>query len=124
MAGLRQERLTRLLIHGVVAGTVFLLLAREFGDDRVYLDVEVGTFLGGPRDDERRARLVNQDRVDFVHDGIVQSALHTVVGAERHIVAQIIETVLVVRAISNIRGVGLAFGFAILAGYDDAHGHS
>ena len=38
-------------------------------------DVEIGALLGRAADDERRAGLVDQDRVDLVDDGVVQLAL-------------------------------------------------
>ena len=41
----------------------------ELGDDLVDAVVLVGGFFGGPRDDERSARFVNQDRIDLVDDG-------------------------------------------------------
>ncbi len=60
-------------------------------------------------DDERRARFVNQDRVHFVHDGEIMSALHLLLLAERHaVVAQIIEAELRVRAVGDVAIVLLA----------------
>jgi len=41
----------------------------EPGDERVDGDVEIGMILGRTRDDERRAGLVDQDRIHLVHDG-------------------------------------------------------
>ncbi len=74
----------------------------------------------GTRDDERRARLVDEDRVDLVDDREVVAALHEVVRGPRHVVAQVVEAELVVRAVRDVRGVLLATLRGRLAGQDDA----
>ena len=51
------------------------LAALQLRDDAVDFVVEVGRFLGRARDDQRRARLVDQDGVDFVDDREVMAAL-------------------------------------------------
>ncbi len=65
-----------LFVDRVIAGGP--LLARLFafdhfaadqtGDDAVDLVILVGGFLAGAGNDQRRARFVDQDRVDFVDD--------------------------------------------------------
>ena len=45
---------------------------------RLIAHVQVGVVLGLAGDDQRRARLVDQDRVDLVDDGVVEAALHAV----------------------------------------------
>ena len=40
--------------------------------------VQLGTLLSRARDNKRRARLVDKDRVYFVNDGKIQAALKTV----------------------------------------------
>ena len=124
VSGFGEERLTAFLVHAVVTRPVFLFLAREFGDDGVDLVIEIGVLFGGAGDDERRARLVDQDRVHLVHDRVTGSALHPVDGAKRHVVTQIIESVLVVGAVGDVGGVGGALGLAVLAGNRDADGQS
>ena len=47
-------------------------------------------------------RLIDEDRVHFVDDGVVQLSLHHSFLVDHHIVAQIIETVLIVGPISDI----------------------
>ncbi len=59
-----------------------------------------------PRDDERRARLVDEDRVDLVDDRVMMSALDPVVPVARHVVAQVVEAELVVGAVGDVAGVG------------------
>ena len=56
-------------------------------------------------DDERRARLVDEDRVDLVDDGVVEFALRVVERAELHVVAQVVEAELVVLAVGDVASV-------------------
>ena len=84
----------------------------------------VGLARGGAGDDERRARLVDEDRVDLVDDGEVVAALHHVAGLPRHVVAQVVEAELVVRAVGDVGLVLLAALGRGLAGEDDAGGHA
>ena len=57
-------------------------------------------------DDERRARLVDEDRVDLVDDGVVERALRVVERRELHVVAQVVEAELVVLAVGDVGAVG------------------
>ena len=61
-----------------------------------------------PGDDQRGARLVDEDGVDLVDDRVVVAALHDVAQAANHVVAQVVEAELVVRAVRDVRVVGLA----------------
>ena len=62
-------------------------------------------------DDERRARLVDQDRVDLVHDRVGVAALDDAVERDRHVVAEVVEAELGVRAVGDV---GLVRGLARL----------
>ena len=103
-----------LFIDGVVAGGPLFagLLAFvdfaffQLGNDAVDLVILVGGFLAGAGDDERGARFVDQDGIDFVDDGVVVPALHAILDAELHVVAQIIEAELVVGAVGDVARVG------------------
>src|SRR5690606_17960667 len=75
-------------------------------------------------DDERGAGLVDQDRVDLVDDGEVVAALHHVAGLPGHVVAQVVEAELVVRAVGDVGGVLFATFGRGLAGDDAAGGHA
>ena len=68
-------------------------------------DVEVGAVLDRAGDDERGARLVDQDRVDLVDDGVGVAALHHLGRAHLHVVAQVVEAELVVGAVGDVAGV-------------------
>ena len=70
--------------------------------------VGAGGLGAGARDDERCARLVDQDGVDLVDDGVVVAALHTLLGAGDHVVAQVIEAELGVGAVGDVGLVGRA----------------
>ena len=93
----------------------------QLGNDFVDAVILVGGFLGRAGDDQRRARLVNQDRVHFVHDGEVVAALHALRQIVLHVVAQIIEAELVVRAVGDVGGVGGAALHVVQIVHDHAH---
>ena len=82
----------------------------EHRDDAVDAVVEVGRVLGRPRDDQRRAGLVDQDAVHLVDDGVVQLSLHAVRQVPHHVVAQVVEPEFVVGAVSDVGAVGLLAG--------------
>jgi hypothetical protein len=111
----------RLLVGGEVARLDHALAGARVGladlllqcrDDRVDLQVELGLVLGLAADDQRRARLVDQDRVDLVDDGVAQAALHALADLVNHVVAQVVEAELVVRAVGHVGAVG---GLLLLA---------
>ena len=117
-AALGQRDRLVLLVDDVVAGRLELLallgLDVALGDgarlqprdDAIDFVVEVGRFLGRARDDQRRPRLVDQDAVDLVDDREVVPALDVVRELELHVVAQVVEAELVVRAVGDVGGVG------------------
>ena len=70
------------------------------------LVVGVGRARARARDDERRSRLVDEDGVDLVDDGEVVAALHAGGSPRDHVVAQIIEAELGVRAVGDVGLVG------------------
>ena len=103
-----------LLVHHEVAGELRGLPRRPFDlftlfelrNNAVHAVVLVRRFLTRARDDERRASLIDQDRVNLIDDGVVVSALHAVLEVELHIVAQIVEAELVVGAVGDIGRIG------------------
>ena len=90
-----------------------------------------GDVLGARRDcrraadDERRARLVDEDGVHLVHDGEVVPVLHHLLRLDGHaVVAEVVEAELAVRAVGDVAGVlGAAFG-GIHRVLDAAHGEA
>ena len=127
-AFLRQDGRARLLVDQVVAGgrlvAVLVLLLGALGqvrDHAVARVVDLGVLFGGPRDDERGARLVDQDRVDLVDDREDVAALHHVLELELHVVAEVVEAELVVGAVGHVarvRGLALVVEQVVL---DAAH---
>ncbi|MBS1216099.1 MAG: hypothetical protein H6R20_1073 [Proteobacteria bacterium] len=105
VAVLGEEDRVRLLVHPEIARTVGLLLPLQEGRDLVHAIVELGPVLRLAGDDERRARLVDQDRVHLVDDGVAERPLHAVRFLHRHVVAQVVETVLVIGAVGHVGGV-------------------
>ena len=123
-AGLGQVDLARLLVGEVIALAFLGLLARRSAARAVDLHVELGALLGRTRDDQRRARLVDQDRVHFVDDREVQAALDPVLEPGRHVVAQVVEAELVVGAVGDVAGIGRALLRLRLAARDHADGQA
>ena len=108
VAGLGEVDLLELLVDGVVALALLALGAPEARDDLVDAHVELGIVLGRTGDDERRARLVDEDGVHLVDDGVVQPALDLLLEGVGHVVAQVVEAELVVGAVGDVGGIGLA----------------
>ena len=75
-------------------------------------------------DDQRCARLVDEDRVDLVHDRVGVPALHDSVEADRHVVAQVVEAELGVRPVRDVcvvRSLAAVERHVVL---DEVDGHS
>ena len=126
----RAQKLLRVLVAGL--GQVdralllveFVFLARQTRNEGVDRDIEVGAVLRRAGNDERRARLVNQDRIDFVDNREGVAALDHLRHVVLHVVAQIVEAEFVVGAIGDVGGVGLAALVVVEAVNDDADGHA
>ncbi len=83
----------------------------ELGQEGVDGVVEFRAVVERAGDDQRRTRFVDQDRVDFVDDGVEVLALDHVLQPVLHVVAQIVEAVFVVGAVGDVAGIGrLALG--------------
>jgi hypothetical protein len=96
----------------------------EEGGDAGELGVPLARPVGRAGDDERRAGLVDEDRVDLVDDRVVVPALHELRRVVGHVVAQVVEPELVVGAVGDVGRVGLA---ALRRGHpaeDRAHGQA
>jgi hypothetical protein len=116
-----------LLVDPVIARHVRLVRLRlalhrlEHRRDRVHLHVELGVILGRAADDQRRARLVDQDRVDLVDDPVEQLALHARLHVVDHVVAQVVEAVFVVGPVGDVGGIGSTLLVRRLLRHDHAH---
>ena len=124
-----------LFVDDVVAGCFQCLPLFGFGvalglgaglqrrNDAIDFVVEIGRGFGRAGNDERRSRLVDEDAVDLVHDGEVMAPLDVLRQLELHVVAQVVEAELVVRAVGDVGRVGfLALGVVQLV-LDDADRH-
>ena len=107
-----------LLLVELVVGLVEL---RDEGVDRL---VELGAVVERPGDDQRRTRLVDQDRVHLVDDRVVVAALDHLVALVLHVVAQIVEAELVVGRVGDVAGVGGAALLVVETVLDDADGQA
>ena len=130
VALLGQEDLVRLLIHREVArldhaltGTRvgLTLLAHHQRHHLVHGDVHRRVVFCLATDDERRACLINQDRIDFVNDGVVEPALHPVARLVDHVVTQVVKAVFVVRSVRDVGTVGGLLFLAWHVGQVDAY---
>ena len=81
--------------------------------------VELLRVVGASGDDERRAGLVDEDRVDLVDDRERVAALHLVVARDGHVVAEVVEAELVVGAVGDAGGVGTPLRLVVVDLGDD-----
>ena len=94
------------------------------GARRANCDVEVGRLLGSAGDDQRRARLVDQDVVDLVDDPERMAALHDLLERDGHVVAQVVEAELRVGPVGHVGLVGDALVLEGLHVLDHADLHA
>ena len=118
---LGEMHLLLFFVHRVVAGTVLLLLFAEFGHDGVHLQVQLGIVVRGSGNDQRRARLIDEDGIHLIHHRRMQVALHLLLDAEGHVVAQIIETEFVIGAVGDVGVIGGALFVRVHTADTDAH---
>ena len=111
--------------HGALLLVDLVVFAHfETRDDARELTVRVGRRLRGAADDERGARFVDEDAVHFVDDAEGMAALHAMIAAHGHVVAQVVEAELGVCAVGDVGGVHLLAGGRIHRRLDDADFHA
>ncbi len=98
------------------------VLGGEHRHDLVDRLVEIGAILERTRNDQRRARLVDEDRVHLVDDGERVAALDHLVHVHLHVVAQVVEAELVVGAVGHVAGVRCLALLIVEAVHDVADG--
>ena len=81
-------------------------MRRQAYHHRIDRTVHFGLVFGGAGDDQRRARLIDQDGIHFVDDGEGMAALGHGVQRVFHVVAQIVEAEFVVGAVGDVGGIG------------------
>ena len=110
MASFGQGDRMLLQVHPVVTVGFFIVLRLQVRNQQVDFLIQRRGIFGLAGDDQRRARLVDQDRIDFVDDGEVETAHHTFGLVGDHVVAQVIEAEFVIGAVGNVRGESLLLG--------------
>ena len=112
--GLGGHHLALLLIHLVV------VVLAEAVCDPCELGVPLSGLADAAGDDQRRPRLIDEDRVDLIHNGVGVAPLHHVLGVHRHVVAEVVEPELVVGAVGDVRCILRAALLRRHPGLDDA----
>ncbi len=97
-------------VVGQVAGPLLLLdleveVTLQRAGDPIGLGVLAYVVEGGARDDQRRPRLIDQDAVDLVNDGVEQLFLALHLLDRLHVVAEIVEAELIVGTVGDVAGV-------------------
>ena len=96
-----------------------VLLPDQLLNERFPFVVLMGGNRRRPADDERRARFIDQNGIDFVDNGIVIAALDLLFARSSHaVVAQVIETELAVRSVSDVHRVLFAANIRLLVVLD------
>ncbi len=97
----------------VLGGEFALHLHEAFHEGLILLKELVVALRHGTGDDKRRTGIVNQHGVDLIDDGVVVTALHEVLGAHGHVVAQVVEAELVVRTKGDVGLISAAACFGV-----------
>jgi hypothetical protein len=105
VAGFGEQHLVLLFVDAIVAGAVLVGLALEPRRDLVHAVIQFGGVFRLARNNQRRARFVDQDRIDFIDDRVVQLALIPFARRGGHVVAQVVETEFVIGAVRDIGSV-------------------
>ena len=100
-----QQNLVGFFIHPEIARAIFCFTTRERRGQCIHPNVQLGMVFGLARDNQRRAGFIDQNRIDFIDDGVMQFALYAILHVVHHVVAQIIKTEFVVGTVSNIAGI-------------------
>ena len=86
------------------------MLRFEAGRNFAETDVLFRIFTRWRTDDQRSARLVDQDRINLIDDGKIELALAQQISLIHHVIAQIVKPKLVIRPIRDISCVGFLAG--------------
>ena len=112
---IRQGNGLLLFVYGVV------LVPLQVPHHHVSLLIEYGALVALTGNDQGRTGFVNQDGVHFVHDGVVVTPLSQLRLADDHVVPQVVKTQLIVGAVGNVAGIGLATLGTVHIMDDQAH---
>ncbi len=87
---------------GIGARVGVFLALHHLLDELVHLRKLEGIVLRHPGDDQRGARLVDEDVVDLVDNGVGVTSLHLLRRAPAHVVSQVVEAEFVVRSVGDV----------------------
>ena len=104
----------------ILGGQFALHLVKTIYEGLEFLIHLVVALLYRAGNDKRGTGVVDQHGVDLVDDGIIMFALHEIGRAHGHVVAQIVETELIVRTESDVGVVSTATRFAVRLVFVDA----
>ena len=124
VAEFRHMDLVLFLVDPEIPGAFFLLLRREQRRDFVDALIHLRVVFCRAGDDERRARLVDEDGVHFVDDGVVETALAAILHPVFHVVAQVVKAEFVIGAVRDVGGIGGELVGRRLLRQDHAHAHA
>ena len=91
----------------ILSGELALCLHQFLHDGLVLIIHLLVAMRYGTRDDERCTGIVDQHGIDLIDNGEVVGTLHQVVGRHGHVVAQVVETELIVGTEGDIGEIGL-----------------
>ncbi len=101
---------------------LLIILLGQLLHDRIDRDIQFRLVVGRAGDNQRRARLVDQDRIHLIDDRIVERPLDHRRAFIFHIVAQIVEAQLIVGRIGDVGTIGGATLILADVRHDDAGG--
>ncbi len=104
---------------GALLFILLVILGDERRDQLVGLDIKLGVVFGRAGDDERRPRLVDQDRIHLVDDRVMERPMAHLLEPELHIIAEIVEAELVIGAVGHVAQIRL-LALGIIELMDDA----
>ena len=98
--------ITRHLDHTFAVRRLFANLQCQQRRQGIHLAVHLGVIFCLTRDDERRTRLIDQNRVNLIDNGECKPTLYSLGWRVHHVVAQVIEAEFIVGTVSDVSGVG------------------
>ena len=98
--------ITRHLDHALAVRRLFANLQCQQRRQGIHLAVHLSVIFCLTRDDERRTRLIDQNRVNLIDNSERKPTLHALGWRVHHVVAQVIEAEFIVGAVRDVSGVG------------------
>ena len=90
------------LHNNVHLGQLFFCSSFQLAHQIVAGLIDLGGFTAGSGNDQRRSGLIDQYRVNLIHDSIVQFSLNQLLFVDHHVITKVIKSQFVVGCISNI----------------------